>query len=769
MRTRLLSSFLGLAFVTIGFGSACGSDGERGPKGDPGGRGDSGPRGEPGQPGSPGEAGPKGDKGDSGDPGPAGEAGTPGTPGDSGTPSGLPGTDLPSFTKALVDAYANNRGLPIAEFPLAAAATDSVRALQGLTHNVVVSWLEPLTFDDADAAPRFGANADYVAFFGDGWGTTAGNPPQWNGSGSAGRIWVNHEYISNNAASATSAPTGQQMTLASFLRARGTLTNDVTSSTWLPADVDKLAIAGKRQLGGSWFHVVKDPSTGEWSVNRSATATRYDATSATLTKVTGYTLYGADHDDTGAALPTGVVAGILGDCSGAQTPWGTVITAEENVQDYYGDMEACWDGNNKFLAGSGCDPGANITFNVAASTSGAFGSITDVNHRHPRDAYGWLVEIDTDQAPGEYYGKTTAGVGHRKIGTMGRARWENATLATDTSWKPLVGQPIVVYASDDRRSGRIYKFVSTGNYTAGMTKAQARALLDDGKLYVAHFAGLDAANGLTVGGAAPTAATPGTGKWIELSVDNVTDDAPNAPALGAGTKVGAALKSVTWNGIAGFPTDNEVLGALFTAGNKIGVAELNRPEDIEYNPVGAEARIYVAFTNHTGRLALDATGKLLDPATHGTTAARTDGVGAIFGLKEATPATPASSTTFSYYEVWHGTQGTGVFDAADPDNIMIDKNGGVWFGTDGNFGRNRHADAVYYLDLDDAHKTAPTPTYGKAFRIAAGASDSEASGPALTPDMRTLFFTAQHPGESVYSAWPNGGRPLSSLVAVTFR
>ena len=38
---------------------------------------------------------------------------------------------------------------------------------------------------------------------------------------------------------------------------------------------------------------------------------------------------------------------------------------------------------------------------------------------------------------------------------------------------------------------------------------------------------------------------------------------------------------MTWNGIGGFPTDNDVLGALFTAGNKIGVEELNRPEDIE--------------------------------------------------------------------------------------------------------------------------------------------------------------------------------------------
>jgi hypothetical protein len=62
--------------------------------------------------------------------------------------------------------------------------------------------------------------------------------------------------------------------------------------------------------------------------------------------------------------------------------------------------------------------------------------------------------------------------------------------------------------------------------------------------------------------------------------------------------------------------------------------------------------------------------------------------------------------------------GTGAFDAANPDNVLIDRDGGVWFGTDGNFNTNHHADAIYYLDLDDAHATTPVPTFGKAFRIA---------------------------------------------------
>ena len=77
----------------------------------------------------------------------------------------------------------------------------------------------------------------------------------------------------------------------------------------------------------------------------------------------------------------------------------------------------------------------------------------------------------------------------------------------------MPNQPIVIYAGDDRRSGRIFKWVSKDPYTAGMTKAEIRALLDEGTLYVAHFAGLDNATGVTMlaTGQAPTEAAPGHG------------------------------------------------------------------------------------------------------------------------------------------------------------------------------------------------------------------------------------------------------------------
>jgi len=454
-----------------------------------------------------------------------------------------------------------------------------------------------------------------------------------------------------------------------------------------------------------------------------------------------------------------------------------VITAEENVQYYYGDLEACWSSSQKFLVGTGFDPGANINPVTEPSTTGDFSKISDPNGRHRRDFYGYLAEIDPGQVGTEYDGKTTPGIGHKKIGQMGRARWESMAFAVDDAWALVPGQPIVAYGGDDRQGGRIYKLVTTGNYTAGMTRAQTRALLDDARLYAAQFTGLDVTTGKTMvaTGMAPTEAAPGMGQWIELSVDS-TAIAPNAAALGDATKtVGAALQDVSWNGIGGFPSDDDVRRALFTVSAKIGIMELNRPEDVEWNPrdPSGTPRVYVAFTNHNRRTQLDQNGVLRDPATHAASPSRADTTGTIHAIEETNAANPGASMTFTFREVWQGTEGQGDFDASCPDNVMIDREGGVWFGTDGNFDVNSRADAIYYLDLDPAHKAGQpgitTPSFGLAFRVVAVPSDAEATGPALTPDMGTLFVSVQHPGEDAYSNWPYGGAPLSSVVAFSFQ
>jgi secreted PhoX family phosphatase len=516
----------------------------------------------------------------------------------------------------------------------------------------------------------------------------------------------------------------------------------------------------RRQVGGSWVRIEQD-RTGAWRVDRRAANRRFDSTPATLVKVTGRALSAPDGDEMGANLPAGVVVGINSDCSGGVSPWGTVISAEENVQFSYGDSESCWTSNNQFVAMQGFDPGADVSPTLTASASSDFGRTSVVAERHARDNYGYLVEMDPTRPAGEYYGRVSPTRGHRKLGNFGRARWENATFATDSSWRLVDGQRVTMYFADDRQSGRIYKWVSRVAYAATMTREQARALLDDGTLFVGHFEGVNNATGntLRVGNAVPTAAAPGTGRWIELSVTS-TDVAPNADALGrAGTTVGAALRDASYNGLGGFATNDALYGALFTASNKLGVMELNRPEDVEYNPrdPSGTPRLYVAFTNNTRRTALDEQGRLIAPAMHPMTAARADAVGAVFSIEEGTANNPGESRTFRFFEVWHGVAGTGTFDAANPDNILIDRNGGVWFGTDGNFGVAGHADAVYYLDLDPAHRAGAMgvtrPSFGLAFRVMTVPSDAEATGPAFSSDGRTLFVSVQHPGEDTFSAF----------------
>ncbi len=748
-------STLSLAFALTG----CGNDGEQDGQGGAGEPGKDGLNGEPGETGEPGA------NGDPGEPGTPGEPGEPGEPGKDGLGADVIEGTFGSWVMARVAAIKAGTEEPGDYLPLPQRVTDSVETAGGLKSNVVVSWMDPLNFTDNTATPRFGANADFLAFFGDRRGSVLGS--LYEGSSAAGWMWSNHEYISGtspNSAAAGTAPNGQQLGFTQFLADRGIIAAGAvdTAGYWAGADAT-LSIfleQAKRQVGGSWFRVVQDPGSGDWTVDRSAGAKRFDGTSGTLVKVVGTTL------STNGTDPTQVVVGTQNNCSGAHTPWGTVLSGEENVQDYYGELEPFFSSQGAFVPTVGAATaasGGDIVLDYAPEASGEWGRNADTTKNYPKDHYGYLTEFDPTAAPTAAYDSTT-GLGHQKLGAMGRSRWENATFVTGEDWALVNNQPIVIYGGDDRRGGRIFKFVTSANWTSGMTKAQTRNLLATGKLYAAHFKDLkNDGNGLTIGagGDTPTQAAPGNGEWIEMSLSNTTQDAPNAAAITAGTKVGAALQNNTWNGMGAFVSEAQMKSVLFTACNKLGIMELNRPEDLEYNPF--DSSIYVAFTNHNRRRALTNAGLVIGTPAVGDL--RADTLGAVFVMKEATPAAPGTSLTFTFWSAWNGrsqaASGTDPYVAANPDNIVIDPTGEVWFGTDGNYGTNNKADAIYYLDRAEK----------KAYRVVSTPSDAEATGPAFTPDGKTLFFNVQHPGEAVYSAWPKNSKygPLSSLVAVTPR
>ncbi len=713
---------------------------------------------------------------------------------------------------------------------------DDLVLTNGLEYSVVAKWLDPLTADTSLDAPRFGANADFTAYIPGDLDPAAGDSLLWNGSDNeSGWLFVNHEYVSGNVPTSSRAASGSNLVFANWLAAWNlfstatleALNPDALKSWSTATDRDEFIRRHKKQLGASLVKI--SLQGGEWTIDTSADNRRFDGTSNSLFRVTGYTLSAAAKDDAGVALDKGVVPGTLGNCSGGVTPWGTIFTGEENAQDWYGDADA-WSSAEKFTSGKGFDIAANVAPVWTASSSSNYGQLSVAQGKNNIDYYSLLTEIDPAVAPNEFYKPITDddddatiegdGQGHRKLGSMGRARWENMTVATDGNFELVSGQPIVIYAADDRTNGRIYKFVSSSNYTSGLNRGEIRALLDSGSVYVAHFSAMgwdgtsaslsdckrfDQISGFQISGdndgaatadgcggddgddglRVPTKGDRGFGHWIKLDVNNATDNAPvwqynQAGVAGSGipattTKVGAALKSQTFNLIGGFSSNNTVLSSLHTAATKLGVTQLNRPEDLEYNPVpldNGNPLLYIAFTKHTAKYSLNDNGRglLVTGTNHDLSngiRTRSDKPGRIWVIEEtASPSNPSASATFTYWQVWGGDDDTAErYDGGNPDNILVDKDGGVWFGTDGYFGLTLGVtpadvghDAMYYLDTEDDNSN----TYGRAFRILTVPSDAEHTGPSFTPDMSTLFFSVQHPGEDNASSWPQSSVPGST-------
>lgn len=121
--------------------------------------------------------------------------------------------------------------------------------------------------------------------------------------------------------------------------------------------------------------------------------------------------------------------GTLANCGGGVTPWGTVLTCEENYKEFYGELDGPdgpdWQGRVTF------DPGYDNGWR-------------DHVHHHPYH-YGWVVEVDplTGSA--------------RKLVAMGRVSREGARV-TVAAGKD--SGRAVVYSGDDYKGGCIFKFVS---------------------------------------------------------------------------------------------------------------------------------------------------------------------------------------------------------------------------------------------------------------------------------------------------------------------
>lgn len=131
--------------------------------------------------------------------------------------------------------------------------------------------------------------------------------------------------------------------------------------------------------------------------------------------------------------------GTLANCSGGFTPWGTILTAEENFDVFFGTRA------NGFQSHYGW---------------GKYYKRSELD-------YGWVVEVDPE---------TRAA---RKLTALGRFAHESATVTVAPDKR------VVVYMGDDAKGECLYKFVSREKLT-GNTRKDAD-LLVDGDLYVANL------------------------------------------------------------------------------------------------------------------------------------------------------------------------------------------------------------------------------------------------------------------------------------------
>nr|WP_204068667.1 PhoX family phosphatase [Planobispora siamensis] len=551
---------------------------------------------------------------------------------------------------------------------------------EGYQSAPVVRWGDPVlpdapAFDfenqTAEAqAKQFGYNCDFVTFF----------PMGSN----RGLLWVNHEY-SDEA-----------------LMFRGYAGGNAATEEQI-----KIGLAAH---GGSVVEIERVGGSGQWRlVTRGRRRYNRRVTAQTPMRFTGPAA-GGDLLKT-AADPSGTtVLGMLNNCAGGTTPWGTVLSGEENFNQY-------------FVLGSGApeaDKAALRRYGIDTTSTTPSGRRFDrveerfdlSKHPHEANRFGWIVEIDPFD-PDSTPIKRTA---------LGRLAHEGATTTLAKDGR------VVAYMGDDSRFEYVYKFVSKKRYIPGYDRHN-RTLLDEGTLYVAKFTGDSPAAEIDGSGKLPSDGQfDGSGQWIPLVTGNVS----HVPGM----------------------TAAEVLVFTRLAADKVGATKMDRPEDIERNPV--TGGVYLALTNNSNRTAAQVDEANPRPSNrHGHV------------LEIVERRNDAGATTFAWWlplvcgdpndpaTYFAGFDKTKVSPISCPDNVAFDRDGNLWISTDGNaLGSN---DGLFVMPV-----TGRERGYLRQFlTVPIGA---ETCGPMITQDQRSVFVAVQHPGEvngaspeAPASHWPDGG------------
>ena len=412
------------------------------------------------------------------------------------------------------------------------------------------------------------------------------------------------------------------------------------------------------------------------------------------------------------------VIGSFANCAGGQTPWGTVLSAEENIQTHV--VEAV------YADGSSPSP-AERPFRFDGERLEGLGNPFGL----AGNKYGWMVEIDP-RRPQRPLVKHTA---------LGRFRHEAVAV------RARAGEPLVVYSGCDRHGGHLYRYVSAAIVRDPRDPANSR-LLERGRLEVARF---DAKGG---------------GDWIPLQPQTPLNPLPpshfsrfDLPAVlplphSDRSKAGAELLESDAQLKAyrqRFATladlypgrGDEQLGAILIdahlAANAVGATPAARPEDTKLDPRTGD--LLITFT----AAGSDGEGQA-DPAIfRGPGGESSWPYGWVMRLEDSPAGTDQPGGAFRWrMAATGGTPWQGGMGFANPDNLAIDRSGNVWMVTDraavnGSadvFGNN----ACWIFPATGA-------AGGEPLLFATGPMECELTGPCFDSSESTLFLAVQHPGE----------------------
>jgi len=535
---------------------------------------------------------------------------------------------------------------------------DDVTVPEGYDWKAIIRWGDPLFADSPEfditaqtgesQSQQFGYNNDYLDVITDGRNDRRGY------------LVSNHEYTNENI---------------------------MFSPEYIASNPEDVVNAGIAAHGMSVVELKREGRGRPWEYVRGGRRNR---------RITGFTPFSVDGPAAGTDLlktvedPTGArVLGTLNNCAGGTTPWGTVLSGEENFDQYFVGTGSA----EEARYGLGTKP----TQRTWETVYDRF-DLNNAGYANEANRFGWIIEMDPEDPESTPVKHTALGRFKHEAGT--------AVLSRDGH--------AVVYSGDDQKNDYLYKFVSRKKYRRG-DKRHNMTLLSEGTLYVAQFTGDSPAAEIDGSGEVPSdGAFDGRGRWIPL----VKNDRSLVPGMSV----------------------EEVLVYTRLAADKVGATKMDRPEDVETNPV--TGKVYMALTNNSDR-----TAALVDEANPVTgnrdghvieiTERRGDHTAERFGWNILLLAGDPAKSESVYFS---GYPADKVSPISCPDNLAFDSEGNLWISTDGAPGKIGFGDALHKVTLEGRNR-------GRVEQFLSVPVDAETCGPVIHDRDNSVFVNVQHPGE----------------------